>query len=66
MLSAYNMMLSDSMLSDNIMIRADKIMLSDNILSDNMLSDNIFFFLETLFKLIIRLGAAMQNFVYCI
>jgi hypothetical protein len=39
MLSA---MLSDNMLSDNIMPTTDKIMLSDNMLSDNiMLSDNM-------------------------
>jgi hypothetical protein len=35
-------MVSDSiMLSDNIMIRADKIMLSDNSYDNIMLSDNI-------------------------
>jgi hypothetical protein len=38
MFSAYNMILSGNMLSDNIMIRADKIMLSNNMFSDNMLS----------------------------
>jgi hypothetical protein len=32
MLSAYNMVLSEKTLSDNIMTRADKIMLSDNML----------------------------------
>jgi hypothetical protein len=41
MLSADNMVLSDGMLSDYLMLLADKIMLSHNMLSNSMLFDNM-------------------------
>jgi hypothetical protein len=37
-----NILLSDDMLSVNIILSADKIILSDKMLSDNMLSDKIY------------------------